>query len=160
MTEPTPPIDPAGPLAWLNDLAAPTPGSGAPQASDPVVYRGAISIPRAAPPAVGGGSFRVDRERAPEAIRDLEEALRELRVLRLDAAMLGKVAPPSRDEVSRDAAAVLATAAVGGRGSLVSALDAGVLRLEQLIESLREELKEYDRSDASSRLSFSDNARD
>ena len=76
MTQPTPPVDPASPLAWLNDLASPAPGAGGPQASDPMVYRGAITIPRAETPAVGGGSFRVDRERAPAAIRELEEALR------------------------------------------------------------------------------------
>lgn len=159
MGTPMPPIDPAGPLAWLNDLAAPAPGPAPPQASDPVTYRGAITIPKAPTPAVGGGSFRVDRERAPEAIRDLEEALAKLKSLRWDAVSLGRVTPPAQDEVSRDAAQSLSVTATGGVGSLVQALDAGLQRLQTLINQMRSDLNNYDRSDGETSATFSTDVR-
>ena len=55
----------------------------------------------------GGGSFVVDIAQAPKAIRELEDARRELESIKQDAQALGHVNPPARDQVSLDAAQVL-----------------------------------------------------
>ena len=156
MTQPTPPADQS--LAWLDALARPAPEAGPPQASDPTMYAGVMEIPRVGPPAVGGGSFSVDMERAPEAIRGLEEALALLKKVRQNAVALGTVVPPGKDQVSSDAAKLLGAAAVGGQGSLVVALDAGASRLQALIDGLRDDLQAYDRTESSA-AAFSRDAR-
>ena len=144
MTQPTPPVDPAGPLTWLNGVANQRPvAEAAAPTSDPGTYAGVMETPRVTPPAAGGGSFAVDMERAPAAIRELEAALTLLRDLRQDVAHLGNVVTPARDEVSADAATLLGSVAVGGQGSLDAALDAGAVRLKSLIEGLRADLRAY-----------------
>jgi hypothetical protein len=113
-------------------------------AADPAVLTDGQVVPRQvvpAPPA--GGAFSVDVERAPTVLRDLQDARQELEDLRAEARFLGKVDPSSNDQVSRDAATVLGAVAVGGPGSLLEALDAGVGRLDALIGAIRTELDAY-----------------
>ncbi|MDD7939279.1 PE domain-containing protein [Actinomycetospora lutea] len=109
------------------------------------------------PVPVGGGSFDVDITRAPEAIRELQGALEELRSIRQEATQLGHVDPPTNDLVSRDAAHVLGLKATGGPGSLQHALEAGIAELERMILSLREGFAAYEEADdaANSGLSIS-----
>ena len=121
-------------------MTQPTPP---PHASDPAVLTDGTVVPREVPPSVGGGSFTVDLEHAPQAIRELETAREQLKVLRRDALSLGNVRSPSSDQVSRDAADALGAVAVGGAGSLLAALDGGVRRLDGLIGNLRIELHSY-----------------
>lgn len=131
MSSPTPPFDPP------------------PQANDPAVLPGGRVVPRYAPPPVGGDTFRVDLERAPQAIRELEDALAQLREIRHDAVRMARVTPPTADSVSRDAAAVLGAAANGNTGSLVAALDSGIDQIETLIAKLTDDLRRYRASDRS-----------
>ncbi len=75
----------------------------------------------------------------------------ELIVLVKDARALGRVDPGSADEVSRDAATLLGAVADGGQGSLSLALEAGVERLTQLIDAIKQELRSYQSSEDASR---------
>ena len=79
-----------------------------PQASDPAVLANGQVIPRDVVPAPtgGGGSFSIDLERAPQVLRDLEDAIDALTDLRRDAVQLGKVDPGRRYRQSQ-AASVL-----------------------------------------------------
>ena len=96
------------------------------EASDPAVLANGQVIPRQVVPApVGGGAFSVDLGRAPEVLRDLQNARDELEDLKAEARFLGKVDPSSNDQVSLDAATALGAVAAGGPGSLLEALDAG-----------------------------------
>lgn len=117
------------------------------QADSPVTLPDGRTIPRYRPPEIGGGSFTVNLERAPEAIRELEAAARELSEIRREAERLGKITPPTSDLVSRDAADVLGAAAVGGNGSFVAALDSGIQQVQGMITALQTALVEYGRVD-------------
>lgn len=55
--------------------------------------------------------------------------------------------PPTQDQVSLDAAAVLGTVATGGPGSLIAALDSGIVQIESLIAGLRSDLNRYRATD-------------
>jgi hypothetical protein len=121
-------------------------------AADPAVLTDGQVVPRQvvpAPPA--GGAFSVDVERAPAVLRDLQDARRELALVKQDALRLGRVDPSSRDDVSRDAAIALGAVAVGGPGSLIEALDAGLRRLDELIDAIQAELSAYRGSDEANR---------
>jgi hypothetical protein len=125
------------------------------EASDPTVLTDGQVVPRQVVPApAGGGAFSVDLERAPEVLKDLHAAVGQLRDLRRDALQLGKVNPGSRDQVSVDAAQALGTVAVGGPGSFVEAVTAGIERLEALIRAVETELRAYSGSDATTARSF------
>ncbi len=114
------------------------------EAADPAVLTDGRVIPRQVVPApAAGGAFSVDLDRAPQVLRDLPNARNELEDLKVEARFLGKVDPSSNDDVSRDAATVLGAVAVGGPGSLIEALDAGVNRLDALIGAIRSELEAY-----------------
>jgi hypothetical protein len=118
------------------------------EAADPAVLTDGQVVPRQVVPApAAGGAFSVDVERAPQVLNDLENARQELEDLKVEARFLGKVDPQSDDEVSRDAAKVLGAVAVGGPGSLVEALDAGVAHLDGLIGAIRSELNAYRAAD-------------
>jgi hypothetical protein len=130
------------------------PGPPPVQASDParltngqVVQRPVVDMPT-------GGSFTVDLERAPQTLQDLTAARDELLSLMQDARALGNVHPGSSDEVSRDAATMLGVVAVGGQGSLVEALEAGVARLGQLIDGVNSELRAYRAAESANGASF------
>lgn len=125
------------------------------QADSPVTLPDGRTIPRYRPPEIGGGSFTVNLERAPEAIRELEAARDELNSIRRDALDLGRVTPPTNDLVTRDAATLLGVTATGGSGSFVSALDAGIAQIEAMISNVREAMSAYRSADdqASSELS-------
>jgi ABC-type transporter Mla subunit MlaD len=101
-----------------------------------------------------GGSFTVDLERAPQTLRDLTAARDELRDLVTEAQRLGKVDPSSADDVSRDAATLLGAVADGGDGSLVNALNAGVQRLDSLINAIKSELRSYSRTEEQGHRGF------
>lgn len=124
-------------------MSSPRPPFAPPQASDPAVLPGGRIVPRYVPPPAGSDQFRIDLERAPQAIRELEVALEQLRVLRNDAMALGRVVPPTQDQVSLDAASILGATAVGGTGSFLGALDSGILQVEHLIAGLREDIEKY-----------------
>lgn len=130
------------------------------EAADPAVLANGQVIPRqvVAAPA-GGGAFTVDLDRAPQVIRDLQNARQELEDLKVEARFLGKVDPSSDDDVSRDAATVLGAVAVGGPGSLLEALDAGVTRLDALIGAIRSELEAYEAADRTTGAHLDDAAR-
>jgi hypothetical protein len=121
------------------------------EAADPIVLTNGQVIPRQVAPApAAAGAFSIDLERAPEVLRDLQNARQELEDLKAEARFLGKVDPSSNDEVSRDAATVLGAVAVGGPGSLLEALDAGVSRLDALIGVIRSELDAYQANERTS----------
>jgi hypothetical protein len=101
------------------------------------------------PQPVGGGSFDVDITRAPQAIRQLEEARDELYAIRDEAQLLAQVNPPTRDQVSLDAAYVLARKGAGEPGSFQSALDEGIAEVTRLIDALHAGFAEYQASDES-----------
>ena len=125
------------------------------QADSPVTLPDGRSVPRFRPPEVGGGSFTVDLDRAPEAIRELEAALQELQAIREDAQALGRISPPTRDLVSADAAQVLGAAAVGGPGSLVEALTLGMDHVQTMILNLRTALQQrYPQGDEDVRAAY------
>lgn len=122
------------------------------EAADPTVLTNGQVIPRQVVPApAGGGAFSVDLERAPEVLRDLQNARNELEDLKIEARSLGKVDPSSHDQVSLDAATALGAVAVGGPGSLFEALDAGMKRLDELIDAIKAELDAYRASDGATR---------
>lgn len=125
------------------------------QADSPITLYDGRVVPRYRPPEVGGGSFAIDLDQAPNAIRQLEEALKELAEIRQDAMDLARITPPTSDQVSLDAAQALGVTATGGPGSFVNALDAGVAQLESMIAAIRASLQHYRDQDsqASSDLS-------
>ena len=108
------------------------------QADSPTALFDGRVVERYRPPGVGGGDFAVDLANAPQAIRELEEAARELfDIRRTRPSALGKVTPPSRDQVSLDAATMLGISAVGGNGSFLQALDQGIQQINDMIAGLR-----------------------
>jgi hypothetical protein len=131
----------------------PGPGPGV-QASDPARLTNGQVVPRQVVDMPTGGSFTVDLERAPQALRELTAARDELTELLADAERLGKVDPGSQDEVSRDAATLLGAVAVGGDGSLLLALKAGIDRLNALINGISSDLSNYHETEATSRRAF------
>lgn len=131
-------------------LPAPTP-----QASDPTVLATGQVVPRPSMPIPDvGTSFTVDLAAAPQVLRDLEDARRQLEDLKVEARYLGKVDPGTNDTVSQDAAAVFGLIAVGGPGSLLAALEGGVARLDALIQAVRAELSAYQQVEDGARASF------
>lgn len=125
------------------------------EASDPTVLTDGRVVPRQVAPApVGGGAFSVDLDRAPEVLADLHAAVTQLRDLRRDALQLGKIDPGSHDPVSADAAQIIGAVAVGGPGSFVDAVTAGVDQLEALIAAMQAELRDYHASDGATTRSF------
>ncbi len=126
-------------------MSQPTPPVGPPlQASSPTHLPTGVTVPRQIPAPVGSsGQFSVDLQRAPQAIRDLEDAQEQLLEIKKNAVSLGKISPPAQDPVSQDAALVLGTTATGGPGSLLVAIDAGIEQLGSLISKLRGDLQTY-----------------
>ncbi|MFC5137051.1 hypothetical protein ACFPK1_02315 [Actinomycetospora rhizophila] len=107
------------------------------------------------PVPVGGGSFEVDISRAPEAIRELEQAKVELEGIKRDAFYLGQMAPPTNDLVTRDAARVLGDKAAFGPTSFISAVTQGIEEITRMIEALQLSFAEYERSDDEARSGLS-----
>ncbi|MDL5154472.1 hypothetical protein [Actinomycetospora termitidis] len=136
--------------------AIPTP---TPQASDPTVLANGQVIPRQSMPvAAEGNSFTVDLDAAPQVLGDLRTARDQLYDLRHEAAFLGKIDPGTQDDVSRDAAAVFGAVAVGGPGSLLAALTAGIDRLNELISTLETEIADYRSTEGQQVRRFDDQA--
>ncbi|MEJ2888801.1 hypothetical protein [Actinomycetospora aeridis] len=106
------------------------------------------------PVPVGGGRFEVDMSRAPEAIRELEQARSELRSIRDDALSLSNVVAPTLDRVTQDAARVLSRKASGEPGSFMEALDSGIAEVTRMIEALRAGFARYRESDEQVRASL------
>jgi hypothetical protein len=106
------------------------------------------------PVPVGGGSFEVDISRAPEAIRELEQARDELRGIRDEALSLSDIQAPTYDQVSQDAARVLSRKASGEPGSFMEALDSGIAEVTRMIEALRAGFAEYQAADDDTRASL------
>ena len=117
------------------------------QADTPIVRADGRIVPRYRPPEVGDGIFKVDLQQAPAAIRQLEEAAKELGDIRREAERLGRITPPTQDQVSRHAADCLQIAAVGGNGSFAQALDSGLLQINNMIAGLRSVLAQYGKTD-------------
>ncbi|MGH3751306.1 MAG: hypothetical protein ACRDRP_01180 [Pseudonocardiaceae bacterium] len=98
-------------------------------------------------PTTGSGGFSVDLERAPQAIADLREAARALRVEAVNAWRLADIRPPGLDEVSADAVQIMADAAVGEQGSLRLALEGAAVRLENDANKLEAQLITHRQAD-------------
>lgn len=98
-------------------------------------------------PQPAGGGFRVEVDSAAQAIRELEDALRELHNIRQKARSLEQVNPPATDSVSREAALALSNVAVVGKGSFGTALDDGIAQLQATIAALKASLRTYSNSD-------------
>lgn len=125
------------------------------QADSPITLPDGRTVPRYRPPEVGGGMFTVNLDQAPQAIRELEEALHELQAIREDAQALGRISPPTRDQVSADAAQVLGLAATGGPGSMVEALTLGMQHVQNMITNLKVALEQrYPQSDEDARAAY------
>lgn len=92
------------------------------------------------------GGFRVDTDGMSGAITELEDALAELRRIRDDVRLLQDVRPPSKDQVSADAAHVLGMKANGG-GSMAAALEAGIAQVTETIDALRTATGGYESAD-------------
>ncbi|MCD2189944.1 hypothetical protein [Actinomycetospora soli] len=106
-------------------------------------------MPRQAMPvAEVGDSFSVDLAAAPQVLRELRAARDQLMQIRREALALGKVDPGTNDDVSRDAATVLGSIAVGGPGSLLVAVEGGMQRIDELVSAIESELRDYASSDA------------
>jgi hypothetical protein len=142
------------PIATLLVMSAPVPPGAGVQASDPARLTDGQVIPRQVVDMPTGGSFTVDLERAPQTLRDLTAARDDLLELLADADRLGKVDPGSADDVSRDAATLLSAVAVGGDGSLLLALRAGIDRLNALINGISSELSNYRETEADNSSAF------
>lgn len=117
------------------------------QADSPASLPDGTTVPRFRPPEVGGGAFTVDLARAPEAIRELEHAAAELGSIRREAELLGRIAPPAMDNVSRDATDALRAVATGGNGSFAQALDSGIEQINNMISALQTALEAYRQTD-------------
>ena len=88
--------------------------------------------------------FAVDYERIPQAIADLEEAVRFLRKQAETALRLANIPPPGVDGVSLNATAQIGRwASDSGTNNLHATLLAGAKQLEELAHKLREDLKTY-----------------
>lgn len=107
------------------------------------------------PEPVGGGSFDVDITRAPQAIRQLEQARDELESIKRDAVYLGQIEPPAHDRVSLDAAQVLGEKATLGPGSFIGSLTQGIEEITRMIDGLRSGLAAYEQSDDAARSQLS-----
>jgi hypothetical protein len=112
--------------------------------------------PSAPPPQVGGGVFEVDIAQAPKAIRELEAARRELESIKRDAVYLGQISPPTRDQVSIDAAQALAMKATSGPHSFLEALTQGIAEIQRMVDALRASFEAYERSDQVGRAHYSE----
>lgn len=110
--------------------------------------------PVPAPAPVGGGAFDVDIARAPQAIRELQQARVELQRIRQDALSLAEVRPPAADQVSLDAAQKLSETANGGPQSFMAALEAGIEEITRMMEALRSGFAAYEAADENSSLGF------
>lgn len=106
------------------------------------------------PLPVGGGAFTVDITRAPEAIRELEQARNELESIRDEAQQLGQVDPPAMDQVSIDAATLLGRTASEGPGSLVVALSQGIDEISNMITQLTTAFDVYRQQEAEAEAAF------
>lgn len=98
-------------------------------------------------PTAGGGGYRVDVERAPQAIADLRRAAKRLRLEAEKAMALGRITPPGLDVVSANAVRIFAEAAVGEQGSLRQALLGAADRFDSDASKLESDLKNYLRVD-------------
>ena len=166
MSEPVPPpvplpggvvLGPDGSVSFPGQAQQDQVAAGGPA---PIVPGVPEPVPAAAPPpTVGSGQFTVDLERAPQALRELEDARLELKEIRRDAAQLTHVFPPGQDAVSRDAATSLASTAEGGPGSFVVALDAGIKQLSMLIEKVTLDIALYDQTERDGKVTLDASAR-
>jgi hypothetical protein len=98
-------------------------------------------------PTAGGSGYRVDVERAPQAIADLRRAAEHLRLEADKAIALGRITPPGLDVVSANAVRIFAEAAVGEQGSLRQALFGAADRFSSDADKLEADLKTYLRVD-------------
>ncbi|NMO92215.1 hypothetical protein [Actinomycetospora sp. TBRC 11914] len=129
------------------------------EAADPAVLTDGQVVPRQVVPAPAvGGAFSVDLDRAPQVLQDLRAARDELQDLGRDAMRLGKVDAGSHDQVSLDAARALEAVAVGGHGSLVEAVNAGLRQLDGLIEAIKSELAAYRAAESTGAARFDERA--
>lgn len=95
------------------------------------------------------GFFSVDISRAPQAIRELESALDELYAIRDESQVLGQVNPGARDDVSVQAATLLARRGLGEEDSFQTALDQGIAEITHMIDALRVGFSSYRAEDES-----------
>ncbi|MGH3906911.1 MAG: hypothetical protein ACRDTE_22425 [Pseudonocardiaceae bacterium] len=94
-------------------------------------------------PTAGGSGYRIDVERAPQAIADLHRAAEHLRSEAEKAIALGRITPPGLDVVSANAVRIFAEAAVGEQGSLRQALLGAANRFDSDASKLEADLRNY-----------------
>ena len=107
------------------------------------LYTPALAATGATLGANAGGSFYVSPDDAPQAIADLREAARQMRVLRASAERLAQVRAPGLDEVSAEAVRLIGEKATGSSGSLRMAMWQGAEELEKAADQLEADLKNY-----------------
>lgn len=107
------------------------------------LYTPALAATGATLGANAGGSFYVSPEEAPQAIADLREAARQMRVLMAEAAELADVKEPGKDEVSIAAVQLIGEKATEKDGALRKALGEGAAELEKAADQLEADLKNY-----------------
>lgn len=91
----------------------------------------------------GGGMFRIDPERAPQAIADLRHAADLLQDEIRTAEDLANYQAPGLDAVSRDAVRIISEAAIGEQGSLRAALVGALAEFNRQADKLEADLKAY-----------------
>ncbi|MDQ3152052.1 MAG: hypothetical protein M3R63_10135 [Actinomycetota bacterium] len=93
----------------------------------------------------GGGTARylIDPGRAPQTIAAFQKAADDMRLLISRAERLGTIEPPGLDGVSRNAVKEMGEWAMGERGSLRMALDAGAASLEAAAANLQAQLDAF-----------------
>jgi hypothetical protein len=77
----------------------------------------------------------------------LEAARNELYAIRDEAQSLAQISPPSRDQVSLDAARLLGERGAGGPTSFQAAIDSGIVEITKMIDALRSGFAAYRATD-------------
>ncbi|WP_143173930.1 hypothetical protein [Streptoalloteichus hindustanus] len=92
----------------------------------------------------GGGHFRIDLARAPQVVKDLEEARNQLQVLRGKINNLAYAGDPGKDEVSVNAKNQLRRLATdSAQGSLATATAAYLKAIDDAVNAMNETIRTH-----------------
>lgn len=99
-------------------------------------------------PSSGVAEFGLDLDKAREAVTALEEVYSQLADLLLEAHRVARSERTAHDAVSEEAFLLLTQKAVGLPGSLGSAVEAGMVHVEGLIDQMRADIQAQREIDA------------